>query len=166
MASSVSRYKWFSKLHTIVKIYSTSRGFSMLLQTLRRRCPRVRLRVPESYTLPFREKWYFDHIFFRAISTGLRQEIIISQVAQRYFLPRTVLFADFFFIFSILERIAFYVCRAHLQPPSITCAECTTLPSDLVPQFLANDFVISVLRALVTRTECHAPYTFVSNRLN
>lgn len=135
----------------------------MLLQTLGRRRPRVRLRVLKSYAGVSREMIFWSYFLCHSHRLAAR-EIIISQIAMLFFY-RTVLFAyPFFFHISILERIASsHVYRASTTRRPITCVECTTPPPDLVPQFLANDFVISVLRALVTRAECMLEITFVSN---
>lgn len=69
-----------------------------------------------------------------------------------------------FFFISLFWNKSCSTFAVHLRVPSITCVECTMLPPDLVPQFLANDFVISVLRALGCAQAMHARNTF--NQLN
>lgn len=161
--SSVSRYKWFSKLHTIVKIYSVSREFSMLLQTLRRR-PRVRLRVPESVRYRFTRNDILIISFF-VIPIATCGERLLSCRSRRYFLSRVVLFLDYFFfhipwnesrsMFTVhLPSAADYVCRMRNAAARSRTA------------IFSKRFRNQCLESVGYARGMHARNTFVSSRLN
>jgi len=99
--------------------------------------------------LPFYQKWHFGHFFLRHSHRLAARDYYLAGRDAIFCRP----FCRFLFISPSWNesRSMFTV---HLRSPSITCAECATLPSDLVPQFLANDFVISVLRTLVRLNTC------------
>lgn len=127
--SSVSRYKWFSKLRTIVKIYSISWEFSMLLQTLRRRS-RVRRRVPESVRCRFTRNdiliiFFFCRRFPSRLATG------DYYLAGRDAIFRRSFSRLFFFHIPIRKRIAFRVYRASTVRRRLRGSNAPTLPSDL-----------------------------------
>lgn len=156
--SSVSRYKWFSKLHTIVKIYSISRGCF---------CKHFEEDVLESVfecwnrTLPRNDILIR---FFVPVPPDCGERLL-SRRSQRYFLPRTVFFVQFFFHISILKRIAFYVCRAPTVAVDYVCRMHNAAARSRTAIF-SKRFRNQCLESVGYAHGMYARNTFVSNRLN
>jgi len=142
----------------LLKIYSISRGFSMLLQTLRRRCPRVRLRVLESYTTAFAR----NDILITFFCT------IFQLVATDYYLiDRNTIFCcafsscKFFFFIFLFWNESRSVCRAPNIRRRLGMYNAAARSCIFSKRFRNQCFEnVGYARGM------HARNTFVSSRLN